>query len=121
MKGGTIRRQLLWKLTTETGQAQAEIGVRFVGPDKLLHLIGLGEPPTRLGRGFADRWHRDARAVDDFSNGDQAVPLILHDLFSHVPQTRLGNARQRPLGLFGTKVLERRGRGDPEDRARLNG
>ena len=28
---------------------EAEIGVRFAGPDKLVHLIGLGEVVDRLG------------------------------------------------------------------------
>ena len=33
---------------------EAQIGVRFAGLDKLVHLIGLGEVVQRLGRGFAD-------------------------------------------------------------------
>ncbi len=33
---------------------EAEIGVRFAAPDKLVHLIGLGEVVQRLGRCFAE-------------------------------------------------------------------
>ena len=36
---------------------EAQIGVRFAGRDKLIHLIGLGEVVARLGRSVADRLH----------------------------------------------------------------
>ena len=34
---------------------ETEIGVRFAGADKLVHLIEAGEVVQRLGRGFAER------------------------------------------------------------------
>ena len=57
---------------------EAEIGVRFAGCDKLVHLIGLGEVVQRLGRGFAERLYRAAQAADDFTDRNQAVSFTLH-------------------------------------------
>ena len=39
---------------------ETKIGVRFAGPDKLIHLVEAGEVVQRLGRGFADLFHRTA-------------------------------------------------------------
>ena len=36
---------------------EAKIGVRFAGPDQLVHLIEAGEVAPRLGRGLAERSH----------------------------------------------------------------
>ena len=65
-----------------------QIGVRFAGPDKLVHLIEAGEVVQRLGRGFADLFHRPAQAGADFPDGNQPVSFTLHGLFSHAPETR---------------------------------
>ena len=40
---------------------ETEIGVRFAGRDKLVHLVGLGEVVACLGRGVADRLDRAAQ------------------------------------------------------------
>ena len=85
---------------------EAQIGVRFAGRDKLVHLIGLGEVVARLGRSVAERRHRPAQIRESFSNGNQlAVALTLHALFSHVPQTKQGpvpmvNARRSEATIF---------------------
>ena len=50
---------------------EAQIGVRFAGRDKLVHLIGHGEVVLCLRRGIADRLHRPVQAADDFRNGNQ--------------------------------------------------
>ena len=72
---------------------ETEIGVRFAGRNKQVHLIGLGEVVPRLGRGFADRWHRRViQAGDDLADWNQ--PAAVADSwfsFSHVPQTRQGH------------------------------
>ena len=64
---------------------EAQIGVRFAGGNKLVHLIGLGEVVARLGRSVAERRHRPAQIREGFSNGNQSVALTLHGLFSHAP------------------------------------
>ena len=64
-------------------------GVRFAGRDKLAHLIGDGEVVQRLGRGVADRRHRAViQAGDGITDRNQTATLTLHDLFSHLPQTK---------------------------------
>ncbi len=45
---------------------ETELGVRFAGPDKLIHLIGLGEVVPHLGRGVAERRHRLVQATEGF-------------------------------------------------------
>ena len=65
---------------------EAEVGVRFAGPDKLVHLIGKGEAAPRLGRGVADRRHV-IQAGDGITDRNQPAALTMHALFSHVPQT----------------------------------
>ena len=73
---------------------KTEIGVRFAGRDKLVHLIGLGEVVARLGRSFAERFHRTAQIGQGFTDRNQAVSFTRHALFSHVPQTRQGHYRR---------------------------
>ena len=74
---------------------EAEIGVRFAGRDKLVHLIGWvkwcnawGEAsriaatgPLQIGQGFTD--------------GNQLAAFTLHGLFSHVPQTEGTRVQRR--------------------------
>ena len=75
---------------------ETEIGVRFAGADKLVHLSGKGEASLcRLGWGFAERLDRAGQIGDDFSNRNQLAALTLHALFSHARQTRQGNANRR--------------------------
>ena len=70
---------------------ESQVGVRFAGADKLVHLIGLGEVVPRLGRGFADRLDRAAHTGEGITDRNQPAALTLHGLFSHVPQTRQGH------------------------------
>ena len=69
----------------------------LAGPDKLVHLVGLGEVVARLGRGFADRLDRAAQAADDFTYGNQIAALTLHGLFSHLPRQPRSEAHGRSL------------------------
>ena len=72
---------------------EAEIGVRFAGRSKLIHLIGAGEVVPRLGRVVADRRHV-IQTGDGITDRNQPAALTMHALFSHVPQTtpfRRGN------------------------------
>ncbi len=72
---------------------EAELVVRFVGADKLVHLIGKGEGVPRLGRSFADRRHQHViQAGDGISDRNQLAAFTLHGLFFHVHQTRQGSA-----------------------------
>ena len=64
---------------------KAQIGVRFTGPDQLVHLIGLGEVVPRLGRGVAVRLHRPIQAAEDFTDGNQPVSLTRHGVHSLMP------------------------------------
>ena len=57
---------------------EAEIGVRFAGRNKLVHLVEAGEVVQRLRRGVADRLHRPVQTRYDFRNGNQAAVLTLH-------------------------------------------
>ena len=66
---------------------ETEIGVRFAGPDKLVHLIAEGEAPPRRWWGFAERLDRAGQINDDFSNGNQLAALTLHYGFI-LPQPR---------------------------------
>ena len=72
---------------------------------KLVHLISLGEVVQRLGRGFADRFHRATHTGEGITDGNQLAALTLHGFsFSHVPQTRQGHrADPTPLG-FSVRV-----------------
>ena len=85
---------------------EAQIGVRFAGRDKLVHLIGLGEVVARLGRSFADRLDRPVQIGDDFTDRNQLAALTLHALFSHVPQTRQGQFRS-PQDCISAATVER--------------
>ena len=76
---------------------EAEIGGRFAGPNKQVHLIGLGEVVERLGRGFADRLHRPAQTAEGFTDRNQLAAFTLHGSFSHVPQTARSESRGRGL------------------------
>ena len=67
-----------WHLPHHQPRHEAQIGVRFAGPDKLVYLIESGEVVERLRRGFADRGHRPAQVGENFANGNQAVALTLH-------------------------------------------
>ena len=69
---------------------ETKIGVRFAGPDQLVHLIEAGESPLRRWWGFAERLDRPIQAGENFGGGNQAVLFTLHGSFSHVPQTRQG-------------------------------
>ena len=83
---------------------EAQIGVRFTGPDKLVHLIGLSEVMPSLGRGLEVFLHRPIQAAEDFTDGNQPVSLTRHGLsFSHAPQTKAGphSAPQREKGDKG--------------------
>ena len=77
-----VTRQLIGFMIASRGLSRP-----LAGPDKLVHLVGLGEVVARLGRGFADRLDRAAQAADDFTYGNQIAALTLHGLFSHLPQT----------------------------------
>ena len=46
---------------------------RFAGPDKLVHLIGLGEVVARLGRGFAERLDGAAHTGEGITDRNQSV------------------------------------------------
>ena len=74
---------------------EAEIGVRFAGSDKLVHLIGNGEASPRLGRGFAERLDGATQIGQDFGNGNQLATLTLHALFSH--RTQIASFSVRPI------------------------
>ena len=67
---------------------EAQIGVRFAGSDKLVHLIEAGEVVQRLGRGSAQSFPRAGQIDQGFGNGNQLAALTLHGLFSHAPQTK---------------------------------
>ena len=69
---------------------EAHVGVRFTSPDKLVHLIESGEVVPRLGRRLEGLLHRPVvQAVEDFTNGNQAVSFALHNFFpfSHAGET----------------------------------
>ena len=93
---------------------EAQIGVRFTGPDKLVHLIGAGEVGQRLGRGFADRFHRAAQIGEGITDQNQPAALTLHALFSHAPQTRSQRRadcrwpHQRNRGVSGPQLRDGR-------------
>ena len=57
---------------------EAEIGVRFAGPDKLVHLVGLGEAPPRRWWGFAERLDGAAHTGQGITDRNQAVSFRLH-------------------------------------------
>ena len=64
---------------------EPQIGVRFAGRDKLVYLIGNGEASPRRWWGFADRLDRSVQIGQGFTDGDQAVLLTLHALYSPMP------------------------------------
>ena len=80
---------------------EAQIGVRFAGRDKLVHLIGLGEVVARLGRGFAERLHRAVHTREGITDRNQLAALTLHGSFSHAPQTRQGFAYEEFMSQYG--------------------
>ena len=55
---------------------ETQIGIRFAGPDKLIHLVEAGVMVQRLGRGFADRFHRPIEAAEDFPDGNQVFHRV---------------------------------------------
>ena len=55
---------------------EAQVRVRFAGRNKLVHLIEAGEVVQRLGRGFADRFHRPIEAAEDFPDGNQVFHRV---------------------------------------------
>ena len=76
-RSGEIQQRYLYsvavKLASQTGtrprcrgpiakrhqpRHEAESGVCFAGPDKLVHLVEAGEVVYRLGRGFVEHFHR---------------------------------------------------------------
>ena len=69
---------------------------------KLAHLIGAGEVPLLRWRCFAERLDRAGQIGQGFGNGNQLASFTLHDLFSHVSQTRQGHRATIP----GTSSLE---------------
>ena len=70
-----------------TGQAaqhqqprhEAQVGVRFAGRNKLVHLGGLGEVVPRLRRGVADRLNRSVQAAEGFPMGTNSFRLRCMD------------------------------------------
>ena len=60
---------------------ETEIGIRFAGPNQLVHLIGLGEVVPRLGRGVADRLDRPVQPTEDLTNGNQPASFTLHGFY----------------------------------------
>ena len=57
---------------------EAFLGVRFAGPDKLVHLIGLGEVPPCRWWDFAERLDRAGQIGQGFGNGNQLASFALH-------------------------------------------
>ena len=74
---------------------EAEIGGRFAGPDKLIHLVEAGEVVQRLGRGFADCLHRAGEIGDDFTDGNQPVALTLHGFILPCASDKIGEQVSR--------------------------
>ena len=64
---------------------ETRIGVRFAGPDKLVHLVGLSEVVSRLGRGVAERLPRPIQIAANVygcsSVQERPRPLFVHDKF----------------------------------------
>ena len=60
---------------------ESEIGVRFAGRDKLVHLIGAGEVALCRGRGY-ERLGGTGQVGQGFGNGNQLAALTLHSLVS---------------------------------------
>ena len=80
------------------------IGVRFAGPDKLIHLVEAGEVVQRLGRSVAERRHRPAQIREGFSNGNQLAALTLHGSLSHDGRTPPGYWRKSIVCLYSTRT-----------------
>ena len=57
---------------------KTEIVVRFAGADQLVHLIGKGETPPRLGRVVSDRFHGAAQTGEGITDRNQLAALTLH-------------------------------------------
>ena len=90
-------------------------GVRFTGPDKLVHLIGNGEVVPRLGRVVAERLRR-AQIADGITDRNQLAAFTLHGLFSHAGQTAPGGTEwMRVFGLTGSRGKELRRKRSPEE------
>ena len=61
----------------------------FAGPCELGYLIGEGEVAQRLGRGFAELFHRAVQIGQGFTDRNQLAAFTLHGFsFSHARQTR---------------------------------
>ena len=56
---------------------EAPIRVRFAGPDKLVHLIGLGEVVPRRWWGFAERLDGAAQIGEGITDRNQLGPPLL--------------------------------------------
>ena len=78
---------------------ETEVGVRFTGPDKLVHLVGLGEVVPRLGRCVADHLYRPVQAGEGFSNGNEAVFGSLRFMGSSISTSSAG--REPPPQIYG--------------------
>ena len=80
---------------------ETEIGVRFAGPNQLVHLIGNGEAPPRLGRDVADRLHRAAHTGEGITDRNQTVSFTHVFSFSHAPQTQAGTWCKGSVSALG--------------------
>ena len=89
---------------------EAEIRVRFTGPNKLVHLIGLGEMVCRLARGVAERLHRLAAPSEGFPNRNQPVSLTRHGPHSLMPVRQKEGRVQRRRGEKGARDNKLQGR-----------
>ena len=81
---------------------EAQIGVRFTGPDKLIHLIGLGEASPRLGRGIASRslspGHPDRRRLSRWElNSSRLRCMAYSPMFPRQNRDTTGTERGRSL------------------------
>ena len=78
---------------------EAEVGVRFAGPDQQVYLIGNGEAPLCRGRGVADRLHGAAHTGEGITDRNQLAALSLHGfILPCVSDSPTGDA-QSPLSI----------------------
>ena len=61
----------------------------------------------RLGRGFAEFFHRPAQAGHGFPDGNQAVPFTLQGLFSHAPQLPITGRYTRGGLVARSRVMQK--------------
>ena len=61
---------------------KAQIGVRFAGRDKLVHLVGNGEAPLCRRRVFAERLDGAGQIGQGITDWNQLAALTLHGFYS---------------------------------------